>query len=110
MLALLAPSLLGGIALFVLYFVGGILIFGVVMILLFRWRIRKLQKQMQDQFGEQTGHTGFYGQGSRGSRSHAHNTASEGEVRLHVPSETPEKRVADDVGDYVEFEETKNEQ
>ena len=31
----------------------------------------------------------------------------EGEVKVYKTSETPEKRVSRDVGDYVEFEETK---
>lgn len=106
MLALLAPSVLKGLAAFVLYFVIGILLFGLIILLTIRWRFRRLQREMQEQFGHMgggfQGHTEGYTQQQR-----ARQTTNEGEVKVYVTSETPEKRIANDVGDYVEFEETK---
>ena len=51
-LALGAPALLKGIALFILYFLMGLVILVVVLMLAFRWRIYKVRKQMEQQFGE----------------------------------------------------------
>ena len=46
-LALGAPALLKGIALFILYFLMGLVILVVVLMLAFRWRIYKVRKQME---------------------------------------------------------------
>ena len=104
-LALTAPALLKGIALFVLYLVLGFLVLVFLVSLLFRWRIRRVQRQR----GEQSGAGGCgagYGSG-RGARTEGSSRQQEGEVKVYRTSETPEKRVSEDVGDYVEFEETK---
>lgn len=114
-LALGAPALLKGIAAFILYFLLGIVVFTLVMGLWLRWRIAQARRRMEEQFGEQFGggtpfgsessygresrREGPFGRGSRSSR--------EGEVKIYVTSEAPEKRVAHGVGDYVDFEETK---
>lgn len=114
-LSLAAPSLLKGIAAFVLYFLLGIVVFALIAGLWLRWRIAQARRRMEEQFGEQFGGgTPFgsadpfggaarggdaFGRGSRSSR--------EGEVKIYVTSEAPEKRVAHGVGDYVDFEETK---
>ena len=50
MLALFAPSVLGGIAMFVLYFILGIILLVVVLMLVFRWRIYRLRQQVEEQF------------------------------------------------------------
>lgn len=98
-LALGAPALLKGIALFILYFVLGIVVLGVVLMLSLRWRIRKMQRQMEEQMrGGFGGADPFAGRTSR---------RKEGEVKVRKTADTPEKRVANDVGDYVEFEETR---
>lgn len=106
-LALTAPALLKGIALFVLYLVLGFLVLVFLLSLLFRWRIRRVQRQMEEQFG--AGGFGGAGYGSgRGARAGAsRRQQQEGEVKVYRTSETPEKRVSESVGDYVEFEETK---
>lgn len=103
MLALLAPSLLTGIALLVLYLLLGLVLFGVVILLMIRWRFRRLQRRMEEQMrgASQRGPGQGYGPG-RGSSSRP----AEGEVRVHITSETPSKRISEDVGDYIEFEET----
>ena len=88
-LAIAAPALLKGVALFFLYVVMSILILAVALILVFRWRMNKVRRQMEEQFGE-----GF-------------DPRNFGEVKVRKTSGAPEKRVSKDVGDYVEFEETK---
>ncbi|WP_300897095.1 DUF4834 family protein [uncultured Alistipes sp.] len=100
-LALTAPALLKGIALFILYFLLGMLVLGVVLTLLFRWRIRKLREGMEEQFGRNGEEPFGRRAGERSQRT--------GTVRIRRTSDAPEKRVASDVGDYVEFEETHDE-
>ncbi len=100
-LALTAPALLKGIALFILYFLLGMLVLGVVLTLLFRWRIRKLREGMEEQFGRNGEEAFGRRAGERSQRT--------GTVRIRRTSDAPEKRVASDVGDYVEFEETHDE-
>lgn len=114
-LSLAAPSLLKGIAAFVLYFLLGIVVFALVMGLWLRWRIAQARRRMEEQFGEQFGGgtpfgtEGSYGRESRreGPFGRGSRSSREGEVKIYVTSEAPEKRVAHGVGDYVDFEETK---
>ena len=100
-LALGAPALLKGIALFILYFLMGLVILVVVLMLAFRWRIYKVRKQI----GQQSGPKGFGGFGSPFAEQPR--KEREGEVKVHKTPGTPEKRVSKDVGDYVDFEEEK---
>lgn len=106
-LALVAPAVLKGIALFILYFLLGIILLGVVLMLAFRWRIYRARKQMEEQFGQ-----GFDprqgGFGSPFTREEPRRNSREGEVRVHKTPGAPEKRVSEDVGDYIDFEEEKN--
>lgn len=108
-LALGAPALLKGIALFILYFFMGLILLIVVLMLAFRWRIYKVRKQMEEQFGEgfgqRSGPEGFSGFGSPFAEQQR--KQREGEVKVHKTPGTPEKRVSKDVGDYVDFEEKK---
>lgn len=60
-LAVGAPALLRGIALFFLYFIMGVIVLVVAAILLFRWRVYKMRRRMEEQFGEGN----FGGQGFR---------------------------------------------
>lgn len=114
-LPLVAPALLKGIAAFVLYFLLGIVVFALVMGLWLRWRIAQARRRMEEQFGEQFGGgtpfgtEGSYGRESRreGPFGRGSRSSREGEVKIYVTSEAPEKRVAHGVGDYVDFEETK---
>lgn len=114
-LSLAAPALLKGIAAFILYFLLGIVVFTLVMGLWLRWRIAQARRRMEEQFGEQFGGgtpfgtEGSYGRESRreGPFGRGSRSSREGEVKIYVTSEAPEKRVAHGVGDYVDFEETK---
>ena len=78
-LALTAPALLKGIALFVLYLVLGFLVLIFALSLLFRWRIRRVQRQMEEQFGA----GGLAGAGSGGARG------ARTESRRREPGERP---------------------
>ena len=106
-LALGAPALLKGIALFILYFLMGLVILVVVLMLAFRWRIYKVRKQMEQQFGEGFDPRNFGGQGFGSPFAGESRKGREGEVKVRKTSGAPEKRVSKDVGDYVDFEEEK---
>ena len=101
LLALGAPALLKGIALFILYFIMGIVLLALAAMLFFRWRIQRMRREMEEQFGRNFG--GGPQGGFRGGYGPQHDTTA----RREGTSETPAKRVSEDVGDYVEFEETK---
>lgn len=101
-LAVAAPAVLKGIAVFILYFFLGLFLLAALLVFLFRWRIYKMRKQMEEQFGSQGG---FGGDPFAGRRAR---TEQEGQVKLYKTQGAPEKRVSKDVGDYVEFEETKD--
>ncbi len=111
LLALGAPALLKGIATFVLYLIFGFLLAGVLLLLLFGWRVRSMQRRMEEQLNEQFGHSdnrSTSGQGGfRSSWGRSSRVRREGEIRVYKTSDAPEKRVSNDVGDYVEFEETR---
>lgn len=98
-LAVAAPSLLRGVALFILYAMLSIVLLVLVLVLLFRWRLGRVQREMQERFGREFGRDGFDGPRPQDGR--------EGDVKIYATSDKPEKRVSNDVGDYVEFEETK---
>lgn len=106
-LAIAAPAVLKGIALFILYFVMGLILLILILILAFRWRLYRARKQMEEQFGR-----GFDPrQGGFGSPFASYDEPRgerEGEVRVHKTPGVPKKRVSKDVGDYIDFEEEKN--
>ena len=93
LLALFAPSVLGGIAMFVLYALLGLVVLAIILLLSFRWRIYRMRKDLEDQFGGQS-----FGPGPAGN-------AREGEIHIRKTKGAGEKRVRKDVGDYIEFEE-----
>jgi len=102
-LAVAAPALLRGIAAFVLYLLlGFFLLFGVLALLL-RWRLYRVQRDMESRLGRDSRQEGF------GGNPYARRPRREGDVKVRKTSRTPEKRVANNVGDYVDFEETKEE-
>ncbi len=106
LLALGAPALLKGIALFVLYLLLGLVVVVVALMLTLRWRIGKMRRQMEEQFGEGYQQQGGFGFGTPFGRAQQQ-PGREGEVKVHKTTDTPEKRVSSRVGDYVEFEEEK---
>ena len=108
LLALGAPALLRGIAFFILYAIMGFVLLVIRLMIYFRWRIRRVQRQMEERFGEGGfDPRGFGGAPFGGARPRGE-TRREGDVEVRRTAEAPEKRVSNDVGDYVEFEETKH--
>lgn len=101
-LAVAAPAVLKGIAIFILYLILGVVVLSVVLAFFFRRRVNKMRRQMEEQFQSQGG---FDGDPFAGRQRPA--AAQEGDVKVYKTEDTPEKRVSKDVGDYVEFEETK---
>ena len=49
-LALFAPALVKGIAVFILYALMGIVLAAVLLAVLLRWRIRRVRREMEEQF------------------------------------------------------------
>lgn len=108
-LALGAPALLKGIALFILYFFMGVVLLVIAAMLFFRWRLARMRREMEEQFGQGFGggpQGGF--RGGFNPRQESRTSRREGEVEVHRTAGAPEKRVSETVGDYVEFEETKD--
>ena len=119
LLAIGAPALLRDIATVVLYVIGGLVAVLVILVLIFYLRIRAARRQMEkqfEQFGQQfggdpfgsAGRNGFGGaQHGFGGRPPHGDAPREGEVHVYQTHDAPEKRISSDVGDYVDFEETK---
>jgi hypothetical protein len=63
-----------------------------------------MSRKMEDQARGQSQQGGFYG---RTNTQSDYGRSAEGEVRVHTTSEQPQKRVNENVGDYVDFEEVK---
>lgn len=89
-LAIGAPSLLAGIASVVLYIIITLVVVMLIVSLVLRWKLARLA----DNFDSRRP-----GDGGR---------QREGDVKIHVNTDSAQKRISDDVGDYVEFEEEKN--
>ena len=92
MLIAFAPSLAGAMLIGLLVVVGLLLLIPVFMYL----RLRRISRRMEQE--------------SQYSRSNTQREAQkqrEGEVKVYTTTDRPQKRVSDDVGDYVDFEEVK---
>ena len=97
MIAVFVPSAFG--ALLIGLAVAALLLLAIPVIALFR--LRRISRQMEEQAREQ----GFKGGYSYQRRSRSR--SDEGDVRVYATDEATEKRVSDDVGEYVDFEEVK---
>ena len=103
MIAVFAPGLYGAI------FIGiGIVILLLLAIPIFGiFKLRRMSRKMEEQAnqtGQQQQRQGF---GSFGGHGFGKKQNNEGEVKVYTTTSTPEKRVSDDVGEYVDFEEVK---
>lgn len=92
LIAVGAPSLFG----FMLYVVAGIFLVSMISVAVFVWRLRSAQRRMEEEFRNGTG---------RSTRDARRGSRPEGDVSVHRTVPTPEKKVSDDVGEYVDFEE-----
>ena len=107
MIMVFAPSVFG--ALLVGIAVAVLLLLAVPIYMLFR--VRRMSRKMEEQMRNNTREGGFYSQHRSDANSQwSQRREQEGRVRVHSTSEQPQKRVSDDVGDYVDFEEVKTKQ
>ena len=89
MLLIAAPGILGIFALFLCI----PLLFVVIGALVIRYRLRKVQKGMEEQLKDHARKTSGTSYSSKG----------DGKVTVHIPHQ--EQKVSDDVGEYVSFKE-----
>jgi membrane protein implicated in regulation of membrane protease activity len=102
MLMVFAPSAFG--VLFIGIMVVLLLLLAIPIFLLFR--LRRASRHIEDEArraSQQARGQQFYGGQTYGQQSRK----QEGEVKVYTTSQQPQKRVNDNVGDYVEFEEVK---
>lgn len=100
-LIVVAPSFMSGVGI-VLLILLAIVVAGISF---FVWRVRKLQQQLRDSGEQWSGAQQQSQQSQSGSRSQRGRKAGNVDIKIVDPTKT--KRVADDVGDYVDFEEVK---
>lgn len=104
LLAIGAPALLRGIALFILYGMAILILAVIAAVCYFRWRMYRIRREMESRFGGEGAPSDGTPFGRYGSTADA---GREGDVHVRRTADAPEKRVASDVGDYVDFEETR---
>ena len=100
MLIVFAPSAFGALLVGVAVVLFLLLAIPIYML----YRVRRMSRKMEDQTRGQSQQRGFYG---RTNTQSDYGRSAEGEVRVHTTSEQPQKRVNENVGDYVDFEEVK---
>ena len=103
MLAVFAPSLFGSLLIGLLIF--GIIIMAVPLFMFFKlYRMsRKVEQQAKSQ---QQQRTHYYTRQEYSSAQQQH-TKDDGEVKVYTTSSQQQKRVSEDVGDYIDFKEVK---
>jgi membrane protein implicated in regulation of membrane protease activity len=100
-IVILAPSLLG----YVFYAILGVIALVILAFAIFAWRLQRMQRQMHEQFrqqGERAGHQRY------NYNRYRQRNNNEGDVSIHTTTAMPEKKISDDVGEYVDFKEEKN--
>ena len=95
MLLVFAPSFFGALLIGVVVLV--LILLAIPLFMLFR--LRRASRNFQ----EQARHESQQGYSQQGYSQ----PKSEGDVKVHTTPQQPQKRVNDNVGDYVEFEEVK---
>ena len=95
MLLVFAPSFFG--ALLIGIVVLALILLAIPLFMLFR--LRRASRNFQEQARHES-------QQSYSQQSYSQ-PKSEGDVKVHATTQQPQKRVNDNVGDYVEFEEVK---
>ena len=95
MLMIFAPGAFG--AIFIGIMVVLLLLMAIPIFLLLR--LRRASRHIKEEAHRTTNSQQFYGR---------QNEKQEGEVKVYTTNQTPEKRVSDNVGDYIDFEEVKD--
>ena len=100
----------GDILSVVFYIIMGILLLVLVGVLYFRYRMNRVRREMERQARQAGG--GYYNPfgGSQQSGAQERKTRQEGEVTVKRTSSSSTKRVSNQVGDYVEYEEIDEEE
>lgn len=100
MLLVFAPSFFGALLIGVV--VLALILLAIPLFMLFRLRraSRNFQEQTRHESQQSYSQREYTQQGYSQSKS-------EGDVKVHATTQQPQKRVNDNVGDYVEFEEVK---
>ena len=97
---IVAPSLLG----YMLYAILGLVALAILAFAILGWRLQRVQRQMHEEFrqqGERAGHQQY-------NHNRRQRNSNEGDVSIHTTTAMPEKKISDDVGEYVDFKEEKN--
>ncbi|MBO5687656.1 MAG: DUF4834 family protein [Alistipes sp.] len=100
MLIVFAPSAFGAL----LVGVAVVLLLLLAIPIYMLYRVRRMSRKMEDEVRGQNKQGGYY---THTRNQSGYGSSSEGEVRVHTTSEQPQKRVNENVGDYVDFEEVK---
>ena len=95
MLMIFAPGAFG--AMFIGIMVVLLLLMAIPIFLLLR--LRRASRHIKEEAHRTTNSQQFYGRQKE---------KQEGEVKVYTTNQTPEKRVSDNVGDYIDFEEVKD--
>ncbi len=101
-LAIAAPSLFAGAMRVIFYIVIGIVLLLLILGLIFRVKIRKIQNDMYNSMGGAQNQGGAYNGGYQRTKSEKRD---EGDVKIFKQRGVGEKKISGDVGDYVDFEE-----
>lgn len=102
MLAVFAPSLFGSILI-------GLLIFGVIIMavpLFMFFKLMRMSRKAEKESRQQNFGRGFYTRQTY-TNTQSQQRKDEGEVKVYSTGQQQEKRISEDVGDYVDFEEVK---
>ena len=92
---------LGDIFSFIFGIVGFLILLALIGSLIFRYKVRRAQREASERGEEFKGYTWNFGGYENTSRPH---NPDEGKVRVKTTPNT-RKRVSDDVGEYVDFKE-----
>ena len=96
-LAVACPPLFG-------FMLGAVIVLVVLSLLgglLFLWRLKRAQRDLENEIRQRQ--SGFYGSPDNGSGTTG--SRNEGDVSVHRTNGAPAKKISDDVGEYVDFEE-----
>ena len=100
MLLVFAPSFFGALLIGVVVLV--LILLAIPLFMLFR--LRRASRNFQEQARHESQQS--YSQREYNQQGYSQ-SKSEGDVKVHATTQQPQKRVNDNVGDYVEFEEVK---
>ncbi len=99
--AVVAPWLFKSVLTILMYVVLAFVVVGLVIFGSMAWRLRSIRRQMREGMGSNAGGKAWGGF----ARERGADRGRDGEVKVHRTAGARRKRVSDNVGDYVDFEE-----